>query len=320
MKQLWNKYQELIFYIFFGGCTFLVDTGVFFFFSGLFDLSENAVLLHVCSVSATLIAIVFAYITNRSFVFQSKASGFKNILNEMFRFFSARFFTLVLAEVLMEITVMQLSFSERLMKLVVNIIVIALNYIFSKCWIFRKKKAKFELCVFDLDGTLVNSIYDIADAMNYALTKMQKPTHSLDAFYQMVGDGMEVLCKRALADGTEEEIQTLIALYKERYLTHCAERTKPYDGILELLATLKRKGIKLGILSNKPQEQTNEVTAALLGEQNFIQVIGQSAKFPKKPDTTSLYYLIQKSGVEKEKVCYIGDSNVDMILGRSAQV
>ena len=139
MKELWKRYREAILYIFFGGCTFLVDTGMFFLFSCLIDLSSGTLVLHTFSILSTVIAIIFAYVTNRTFVFESKAVGIKAVSLEMFRFFSARFFTLVLAEVLMEITVIHYGLSERLMKLVVNVIVILLNYFFSKFWIFKKK-------------------------------------------------------------------------------------------------------------------------------------------------------------------------------------
>lgn len=177
-----------------------------------------------------------------------------------------------------------------------------------------------KLCVFDLDGTLVNSIYDIAEALNASLASMGKPIHPIEAYYQMVGDGMELLCRRALPDGTEEELQTLIYLYKERYIKNCCVLTRPYDGILELLAQLNKEDFGIAVLSNKPQEQTERVVSALLGKIHFFDVIGQSERFPKKPDPMALYYLIEKSGVSQDDVWYIGDSDVDIHLGKSAKV
>ncbi len=176
------------------------------------------------------------------------------------------------------------------------------------------------LCVFDLDGTLVNSVYDIAEAINRSLIIMNKPTHSVEAFYTMVGDGMEMLCRRALENGTEEEVKTLIALYKEYYLSHCTILTKPYNGIENLLKELYEHGIRLAILSNKPQEQTDEVVFKLLPKKVFSYIIGQSERFPKKPNPSSLNYIISSEEMEISNVYYIGDSDVDMQLGKSVGV
>ncbi|MEE1013220.1 MAG: HAD family hydrolase [Clostridia bacterium] len=177
-----------------------------------------------------------------------------------------------------------------------------------------------KLCVFDLDGTLVDSIYDIAAAMNASLEIMGKPTYSTEAYYQMVGDGMELLCRRAIPGGTDAEVRTLIGLYKERYLQNCCVLTRPYAGVPELLQCLSKKQILTAVLSNKPHEQTKEVVSTLLGEVNFFAVIGQSERFPKKPDPTALNFLIAQAGVTKTEVCYIGDSNVDMELGKACGV
>ena len=138
--QLWNRYCELILYCVFGGLTFLVDTGLFFVFSLFLPLDHNAYLMHGCSVISTLAAITFAYITNRKFVFQSKVHGFSAILIEMGSFYLARVVTMILAEVLLQITVIGAGLPARWMKLLVKLIVIALNYIFSKLWIFKKPK------------------------------------------------------------------------------------------------------------------------------------------------------------------------------------
>lgn len=138
--QLWNRYCELILYCVFGGLTFLVDTGLFFVFSLFLPLDHNAYLMHGCSVISTLAAITFAYITNRKFVFQSKVHGLSAILIEMGSFYLARVVTMILAEVLLQITVIGAGLPARWMKLLVNLIVIALNYIFSKLWIFKKPK------------------------------------------------------------------------------------------------------------------------------------------------------------------------------------
>lgn len=177
-----------------------------------------------------------------------------------------------------------------------------------------------KLFVFDLDGTLVDSVRDIADAVNYSLRQMNKPEFETEAYYKMVGNGMELLCRRALPGGSEEEVKTLVDLYKERYIKNCCNATKPYDGIKELLRSLKEGGAKLAILSNKPQPQTDEVAAKLLGTDLFWKIIGKNDRFVAKPEPDSLNYLIECAGVDKAEVCYIGDSNVDIELGKRGNV
>ncbi len=177
-----------------------------------------------------------------------------------------------------------------------------------------------KLCVFDFDGTLVDTIADIGESVNWCLEKMGKPIHELSAYNKMVGNGMNLLCRRALGDGTEEEVQALINMYKKRYQECCCVKTRMYDGIKELLDDLKEAGIILAIVTNKPQIQTDEIISKLFDKSIFFEIIGQSERFPTKPDPESLNYVIEKAGVSKEDVWYIGDSDVDIILGRNAGV
>lgn len=134
---LLRRYRELVLYCFFGFFTFITDAGVFYIFSFLFELEKNALLLHICSVISTMLAITFAYVTNRRYVFKSRVKGLSGILKEIFEFYSARIFTLVIAELFMDITVIHMGFTDWIMKLAVNLIVITINYVLSKFWIFR---------------------------------------------------------------------------------------------------------------------------------------------------------------------------------------
>lgn len=140
MRDFLCKQRELILYSIFGFCTFLVDSGGFFLLSWVFDLQNHVGLLHLCSIASTMLAIVFAYVTNRIFVFQSSTTGFAKIFCEMVSFFAARFFTTILAEILLEITVIHLGFTDWIMKIWVNLLVIVLNFLFSKLWIFNEKE------------------------------------------------------------------------------------------------------------------------------------------------------------------------------------
>ena len=177
-----------------------------------------------------------------------------------------------------------------------------------------------KLCVFDFDGTLINTIYDIAACMNFALSKMGKATHDVDAYYQMVGNGLDSLCRRALADGTEEEINLLKSVYKEKYMKDCCVFTKPYEGVQELLDGLQKRGIDVAIISNKPQEQIELIIKELLEFDAFFEIIGQDGRFPIKPAPDALHYLMEKTNVAKDEVWFVGDSDIDMLFGIAAGV
>ena len=173
------------------------------------------------------------------------------------------------------------------------------------------------ICIFDMDGTVLDTIGDISDALNRSLIKMNKKTHTEEEYKKMVGDGMNVLCRRAIPDATDSEVSELISLYKEDYLKNCCVRTKPYEGIEKLISDLDEIGIKSVILSNKPHIQAIEISDKLKMSNLFLEILGKKDEFPAKPDPTSILYLIDKYCKGAEEVVYIGDSNVDMILGKS---
>lgn len=135
LKKITSK--EMLLYMLFGVGTFCIDTGMFITLSFFLELDKSTLLLHVCSVFSTMLAILFAYFTNRRFVFKSNKAE-REILKEFFEFLSARICTLIISEIFLEITVIHLRLEERLMKLAINIVVIALNYVLSKFWIFKK--------------------------------------------------------------------------------------------------------------------------------------------------------------------------------------
>ncbi len=178
----------------------------------------------------------------------------------------------------------------------------------------------YKLCVFDMDGTFVNSIGDIADAMNRSLVAMGYKTYPEEDYCRMVGDGMRVLCERALPNDDKDELEKLISLYKEDYLNNCCVRTAPYDGMVDLIYDLKRNGIKSAILSNKPHEQVMEISEKIFEKDLFDEIIGNSDRFPTKPAPDSLYYIMDKYNAMNNETVYIGDSDVDMILGKKAGV
>ena len=124
--------------------------------------------------------------------------------------------------------------------------------------------------LFDLDGTLVNSIFDIAAAMNHALQALEQPIFSVEQYYKMVGNGMKNLCRRALAEDKQHLLEPLLAAYNARYLSHCCDETAVYDGVPALLEALSARGLRLAVITNKPQSQTEQVMALLPGAQITI--------------------------------------------------
>lgn len=178
----------------------------------------------------------------------------------------------------------------------------------------------FKFCGFDMDGTFINSLVDIADAMNRSLEKLGYPTYKEDDYKQMVGSGMRVLCERALPEADKCEIDKLVELYNADYTKNCCVKTAPYAGMQELVLNLKKYDIKSAILSNKPHTQATEIANAIIPEGTFEMILGQSDRFPAKPAPDSLLYLMDKFGVSKEDTVYIGDSDIDVKLGKAAGV
>ncbi len=138
MKSFYNRFKEYILYCLFGTTTFFIDVGGFYLCSLFFDLNNIPWLMHLCSIISTGVAITFSYITNRKFVFKSNKNDKRGIAKEVVEFFFARGISLLLSEILMQISVVNLGYDSSFMKLLINIIVIIINYICSKFWIFKK--------------------------------------------------------------------------------------------------------------------------------------------------------------------------------------
>jgi phosphoglycolate phosphatase len=179
----------------------------------------------------------------------------------------------------------------------------------------------FRAAIFDLDGTLLDTLEDLADSMNMVLKKCGFPQHPVDAYRYFVGDGMDILAERVLPEGQRnaEIIGRCTMLMREEYAKRWADKTKPYDGIGELLEGLSQRGIRKGILSNKSHDFTIEVVRHFFGENSFDIVMG-AGPFPKKPDPSSTLHIAQKIGVEPSRVVYCGDTNTDMKTATAAKV
>lgn len=178
-----------------------------------------------------------------------------------------------------------------------------------------------KLAVFDLDGTLINSIFDLADSVNYALESNGFPIHDVSKYYRFVGDGVFKLIERALpADQANEyNILKLKSIFDERYNHNYNVKTTVYSGINETLKKLKVKNIKLAVLSNKPDVFSKKIVEEFF-PCVFDYCMGNTDKFPKKPSPDSLIWLMNKYGVACDETVMIGDSDVDVNTGKNAGV
>lgn len=178
------------------------------------------------------------------------------------------------------------------------------------------------LVIFDLDGTLLNTIADLANSTNHALNQLGYPTHEPEEYNFMVGNGINKLFERALPEGekTEENVLRVRREFIPYYDQHNADESRPYPGIPELLERLQAKGIQLAVASNKYQSATEKLIAHYFPNIKFIAVFGQRDGVNVKPDPTIVEDILRISGTPKQEVLYVGDSGVDMQTARNAGV
>ena len=174
--------------------------------------------------------------------------------------------------------------------------------------------------IFDLDGTLLDTLVDIANAANDVLTELGEPTHSYDRYRVMVGDGVATLFKRALprCESDENLHRHCIESFERTYLVRWNQHSGPYPGIRELLDWLSLNQIPMAVLSNKPHAFTVRCVEHLLSDWKFDVVLGASDRFPKKPDPASAIYVAQQLGAEPASTVYVGDTNTDMWTANGA--
>jgi phosphoglycolate phosphatase len=173
---------------------------------------------------------------------------------------------------------------------------------------------KFNAVLFDLDGTLLDTLEDLADSMNNVLNRFGFPGHAVEAYKYFVGDGMENLARRALPENHRDEatVARCVAAMREEYGTRWAEKTHPYQGIPELLDALTARGIKMAVLSNKPDDFTKVIVTRLLPHWRFELVVGARPSMPKKPDPAAAVELAERLGIPPRGFLYLGDTNTDM--------
>lgn len=177
-----------------------------------------------------------------------------------------------------------------------------------------------QLVIFDLDGTLLNTIADLGNACNYALKKNGFSSHPLSTYNYMVGNGVRRLMERAAPDATPSELNTLLQDFREYYDDHCMDLTEPYPGITQLLISLAAQGVKLAVASNKYQAAVDKIIAHYFPEIEFVCIRGEQPDCPKKPDPSIIFAVLSASPTPKSEVMMIGDSAVDMETARRACV
>ena len=179
-----------------------------------------------------------------------------------------------------------------------------------------------KLVIFDLDGTLINTIADLAQSTNYALRKTGFPEHEESEYKFFVGNGINKLFERALPEGekSEENIAKVRKHFLIHYGEHNMDRSRPYPGIPELLSALLEKGIMLAVASNKYQSATERLIKHYFSEISFVAVFGQREGIKTKPDPIIVEDILAIAKVDKSDVLYVGDSGIDMLTAKNAGI
>ncbi len=175
----------------------------------------------------------------------------------------------------------------------------------------------YQTAVFDLDGTLLDTLEDLYLATNTALERHSLPRRSCDEVRLFVGNGVEMLIRRAVPAGTDEEtVLAVLADFKTTYAAICEDHTRPYDGILDMLAALRERGIRVAVVSNKFDAATKKLCKKYFGD--LVEIaIGERAGVRKKPAPDTVHEALKELGVTLEGAVYIGDSDVDIQTARN---
>ena len=170
-----------------------------------------------------------------------------------------------------------------------------------------------KLAIFDLDGTLIDTIEDLGTAVNHALGLRGLPQHSIAQYRDMVGHGIRRLVINALGPAAGDPLtDEVLADFVDYYVAHIDVHTRPYPGMQQLLADLQKKGIRLSVASNKFQQGTEKLVREFFPDIHFVAVLGNSPELPLKPDAAVVQLIMEKAGVSREETVFVGDSATDM--------
>lgn len=174
--------------------------------------------------------------------------------------------------------------------------------------------------IFDLDGTLIDTLDDLTDSMNFGLVQIECPVRSRTECRQMVGDGLLKFAERALPEGRKDLRDRLTEIMVEHYREHCLIKTTPFTGIVEVVEQLRQKGIRLAVLTNKNQKPAEAIVKHFFGDGFFDTVIGIHEGRKVKPDPSSTHEILRQWDLSAEQAVFVGDSEVDIQTARAAGV
>ncbi len=179
---------------------------------------------------------------------------------------------------------------------------------------------KCDAIIFDLDGTLTDTLCDLKNSVNFALRQFGFPERTHEEVKSFVGNGVRRLIYLSVPENTDDETaESCLSVFKEYYKNHSLVETKPYDGIIQMLESLKNQGIKTAVVTNKMHEAAEEIVKIFFGDLIDI-TLGQVDGVNQKPQPDGIYHVLEKLGVSKEKAVYVGDSEVDCITAKNAGI
>lgn len=179
---------------------------------------------------------------------------------------------------------------------------------------------KYRAVVFDFDGTLLDTLQDLAESVNSVLSRSGFPEHSLEEYRHFIGDGVEELARRVLPVGHRDgaTVSNTMAAIREEYRGRWPDHTRPYEGIPELLDILTARGVKMAVVTNKPDDSTRAMAARLLPRWKFDVIIAATLDLPKKPDPKGAIEAARRLGFPPSAIIYVGDSDIDMKTANAA--
>lgn len=177
----------------------------------------------------------------------------------------------------------------------------------------------YSVYIFDLDGTLLDTLQDLANSVNYALRKHDMPEHSIDDIRRFVGNGVRKLMERAVPEGEQNpQFEATFATFRQHYMEHSLDTTRPYDGIPELLRALKQRGCRLAVVSNKMMAATQELCVHFFPEIEVAIGEHEAEGIRKKPAPDTVCEALRQLGCDKHGAVYVGDSDVDIMTARNS--